>query len=190
MNVNTEVLPLTATQQFIYDVAESQDKNMFVTGKPGVGKSVLIRALRHTGQKDWIVAAPTGLAAQNADGKTLHSVFGIPVSQGIFTKDFDKFTQNPNVINYVTHRVKHLIIDEISMVRVDLLEFIHRFLCRCKGNDLPFGGIQVIAFGDFYQLPRGQDSHASLNVVNCFLYCSASLHGEYCSISNSIIWLI
>lgn len=153
MNTNTELLPLTNTQQYILDAIEATDDNIFVTGKPGVGKSVLIRALRETGSKDYIVAAPTGLAAQNANGKTLHSVFGIPVSQGIFTKDFDKFTQNTNVINFVIHRVKHLIIDEISMVRVDVLEYTHRFLCQCKGNQLPFGGIQVIAFGDFYQLP-------------------------------------
>jgi ATP-dependent DNA helicase PIF1 len=145
--------PLTPTQQAFFDLIENTNDNYWILGKPGVGKSVLIRALTEMGMKHYVKAAPTGLAATNIDGKTLHSIFGIPVSEGIFSPDFNRFTINPNVLNYVEHTVKHLIIDEVSMVRSDMLDFIDRFLRFVKHVDEPFGGIQVIAVGDFFQLP-------------------------------------
>lgn len=145
--------PLTPTQQTFFDLIENTNDNYWILGKPGVGKSVLIRALTEMGMKHYTKAAPTGLAALNVGGKTLHSHFGIPVSQGIFAPDFNRFTNNPNVLNYVEHTVKHLIIDEVSMVRSDMLDFIDRFLRFVKRVDEPFGGIQVIAVGDFFQLP-------------------------------------
>lgn len=146
---------LTHDQQFIFDLVESTDDNILIHGKPGTGKSVLIRALRETGRKHYTVGAPTGLAAINIGmgAKTLHSLFMIPVSNGIFTPDFNKFTNNPNVRNNILHSIKHLIIDEISMVRADTLDYIDRVLRNVKDVDKPFGGIQVIAVGDFFQLP-------------------------------------
>lgn len=145
--------PLTTDQQRFFDLIENTNDNYWILGKPGVGKSVLIRALTEMGMKHYVKAAPTGLAALNVGGKTLHSHFGIPVSSGIFAPDFNRFTNNPNVLNYVEHTVKHLIIDEVSMVRSDMLDFIDRFLRHVKRVDEPFGGIQVIAVGDFFQLP-------------------------------------
>lgn len=145
--------PLTPDQQRCFDLIENTNDNYWILGKPGVGKSVLIRALTEMGMKHYVKAAPTGLAALNVGGKTLHSHFGIPVSSGIFAHDFNRFTNNPNVLNYVEHTVKHLIIDEVSMVRSDTLDFIDRFLRHVKRVDEPFGGIQVIAVGDFFQLP-------------------------------------
>lgn len=144
---------LTVDQQRIVDLIENSDDNFLIHGKPGVGKSVLIRALRTTGKKYYTLGAPTGLAATNIGGKTLHALFGIPVSDGILEPDFNRFTTNTNVTNYIQHRIKHLIIDEISMVRVDVLDYVDRVLKYVKGNDLPFGGVQVIAVGDFFQLP-------------------------------------
>lgn len=148
-----ESLPLTKTQQAIFDFVEDTDKNVFITGRPGTGKSVLTNALRQLGRKDYRVAAPTGLAALNVNGKTLHSMFGLPVSDGIIAPDYNKFSQIDNVVKFVRYQLRWLIVDEISMVRVDQFEFIDRF-CRLVRNDSrPFGGIQVIAVGDFYQLP-------------------------------------
>ena len=145
--------PLTKDQRTIFDIIENNDGNYLVHGKPGVGKTVLTQALKEYGVKNWIICAPTGLAAQLAGGKTLHSQFGIPVSNGIFTLDFNKFTQNENVINNVLHTVKHLIIDEVSMVRADMLDYVERMLRHVKQNDKPFGGVQVVLVGDFFQLP-------------------------------------
>lgn len=144
---------LTSEQQSLYDLCENTDKNYLIHGKPGVGKSVLIRALRETGKKNWAVAAPTGLAALNIGGKTLHSTFGIVPSDGIYEPDFNLFTKNEHVHANVYYRIQHLIIDEVSMVRADLLDYIDRELRHIKGIDLPFGGIQVVVVGDFFQLP-------------------------------------
>jgi ATP-dependent DNA helicase PIF1 len=144
---------LTKNQQQIYDAVVGSDNCVLIHGKPGVGKSVLIRALRDTGAKHYTLGAPTGLAALNIGGKTLHSIFGITPSEGIFQSDYNKFTTNINIINFIQHRLHHLIIDEISMVRADMLDYIDRLLREVKNVDKPFGGVQVIAFGDFFQLP-------------------------------------
>lgn len=145
--------PLTTDQQRIFDLVNNTDRNVLIIGKPGVGKSVLNRHILTHSPKYWTMAAPTGLAAINTMGKTLHSLFGIPISQGIFHPTFRKFTDNPNIIKNLKYSVKRIIIDEISMVRADLLDYIDRLLRFVKEVDQPFGGIQVIAVGDFYQLP-------------------------------------
>lgn len=144
---------LTADQQRIFDLIENTEENYWVLGKPGVGKSVVIRALIEMGEKPYTKGAPTGLAALNIGGKTLHSIFGIPISQGIFAPDFNRYTGNDRILNYVEYGIRYLIIDEISMVRADTLDYIDRFMREVKRIDKPFGGIQVIAFGDFFQLP-------------------------------------
>lgn len=144
---------LTKNQQQVFDYIENTNENIFVGGKPGVGKSVLIRALIELGLKIYTLGAPTGLAALNIFGKTLHSIFRLPVSQGIIAKDFNNFASDQHVINYIRYQIKHLIIDEISMVRADYFDFIDRFMREVKGVDLPFGGVQMIIIGDFYQLP-------------------------------------
>lgn len=148
-----ENLPLTKDQQRIFDLCENTDRNILIVGKPGVGKSVLNNALLTLSKKYWTMAAPTGLAAINVCGKTLHSLFGIPVSQGIFHPNFRNFTTNDNILRNLRYTVKRLIIDEISMVRADTFDYIDRLLKFVKGNDLPFGGIQVVIVGDFFQLP-------------------------------------
>lgn len=148
-----EILELTKQQQSVFDFVENNDDNVFITGRPGVGKSVLINSLVANGRKVNTLAAPTGLAALNINGKTLHSLFGLPVSEGIITPDYNRFTSNDEVIKHVRYGVKHLIIDEISMVRADTFDFIDRFMRWAKEDVRPFGGSQVIIVGDFFQLP-------------------------------------
>lgn len=140
---------LTPNQQRIFDAVESTDSNILVFGKPGVGKSVLIRALVENGQKKYTLAAPTGLAALNIGGRTLHSIFRLPVSQGIIERTFNNFP----IDNNIKYNINHLIIDEVSMVRADTFDYIDRLMRHAKGVDLPFGGAQVICVGDFFQLP-------------------------------------
>lgn len=143
---------LTDNQQQIFDLVESSNDNICILGKPGVGKSVLINHLVANGRKTYTLAAPTGLAALNIMGRTLHSLFMLPVSHGIIHPDFNNFTVNENAEKQIKFNLKHLIIDEVSMVRADMMDYIDRLLKYIKGNDKPFGGAQLILVGDFYQL--------------------------------------
>ncbi len=146
--------PLSKEQKKAFDLIESSMANVLLQGKPGVGKSVLIRALMSEGNKSYVLAAPTGLAALNIGGRTLHSLFRLPVSDGIIAPDFNRFTMDDKVLNMIKYNIKHLIIDEVSMVRADMFDFIDRLMRYAKGYQaLPFGGAQLIIVGDFYQLP-------------------------------------
>lgn len=145
---------LTKQQREFFDRIENENGNFFLNGKPGVGKSVLIRALTTFGQKSWYVAAPTGLAALNAGGRTLHSLFGIPVSDGIIDPTFNNFTTNKTTLANLKYNLRYLLIDEISMVRADQFDYVDRLLRFVKNKpDLAFGGVQVVVVGDFFQLP-------------------------------------
>lgn len=130
--------------------------NFLVGGKPGVGKSVLIKALEEALLnlgRSYALAAPTGLAALNIGGRTLHSIFRLPVSDGVLEPDFNNFNMDDRIVNNIRYNIKHLIIDEISMVRADVFDFMDRMMRSVKQVDKPFGGVQIIAVGDFYQLP-------------------------------------
>lgn len=144
---------LTRNQRDIFDVVESTSNNILISGKPGVGKSVLINALVEEGHKHYTLAAPTGLAATNIGGKTLHSLFRLPASQGIVQHDYNVFPTDDRTINNIKYNIKHLIIDEVSMVRADMFDYLDRLMQYAKGNPYPFGGVQVILVGDFFQLP-------------------------------------
>lgn len=149
---------LTKQQKQVFDAVEYSMDNILVSGKPGVGKSVLIRALTTLGNKTYVLGAPTGLAANNittdtALARTLHSIFRLPVSDGIIAPDFNNFTMDDRVLDMIKYNIKHLIIDEVSMVRADLFDFIDRLMRHAKGVNKPFGGAQVIIVGDFFQLP-------------------------------------
>lgn len=143
---------LTENQSHVKELIESTPFNYAVLGKPGVGKSVLIRALLE-GKKRYTLAAPTGLAALNIGGRTLHSIFRLPISQGIIHPTFNNFTEDDKVLNMIKYNIRTLIIDECSMVRCDMFDFIDRLMRHAKGSSEPFGGAQVIAVGDFFQLP-------------------------------------
>lgn len=145
---------LTDNQRSIFDRIESSPGNFLITGKPGTGKSVLTNALLEFGQKYYVPCAPTGMAALNIqNGRTLHSIFKIPVSHGVIAPDFNSFTTDDRTISHIKYNLKTLIIDEVSMVRADHLDYVDRFIQYCKGNTAPFGGVQIIAVGDFFQLP-------------------------------------
>ena len=120
--------------------------NYFITGKAGTGKSTLLQYLNHTAKKKCVLLAPTGRAAINIEGQTLHSFFRL--DWGVIQADDYKE-------NFIieARNVDLIIIDEISMVRADILDSIDQSLQYTMNRSSPFGGIQMIFFGDPYQLP-------------------------------------
>lgn len=146
-------IQLNKDQQIAFDRIESDHKNFFICGKPGVGKSVLINYLTDNGRKTYTLSAPTGLAALNIGGRTIHSIFRLPTSGGVIAPDFNNFPNDSRVINNIRYNVTNLVIDEVSMVRADMFDYMDRLMRYAKGKDLPFGGAQVIVIGDLFQLP-------------------------------------
>lgn len=145
--------PLALNDDFVYalDALEKGGRSMFITGRAGTGKSTLLQLFRRSSRKKTAVLAPTGVAALNVQGQTIHSFFGFPprivtaqeAGRRVSRKDLKRLYQNLEV----------LIIDEISMVRADILDGMSRFLQVNRENMHPFGGVQVVLFGDPFQLP-------------------------------------
>jgi len=142
---------LAHEHQLILDFLKSTNQSIFLTGKAGTGKTTLLRHIRETTKKNYAVVAPTAVAAINAGGVTLHSFFQIPFGPLIPN-------QSAEPVKYSSDKIKLLkclellIIDEISMVRADILDFIDAALKNVKSSQLPFGGAQVLMIGDLYQL--------------------------------------
>lgn len=138
------------TEEFrqVLDLIESSDNNLFITGKAGTGKSTLIELIRSHVNKKVVVLAPTGLSAINVRGQTIHSFFHFPPR--LITRSSIHRVFNDRIFR----DIDTVIIDEISMVRADLVDGIDQFL-RIHGKDknLPFGGLQMIFVGDVFQLP-------------------------------------
>ncbi|MBK8557912.1 MAG: AAA family ATPase [Lewinellaceae bacterium] len=149
--IEKEALVLNDDFRYVLDLLEKTNRSMFITGKAGTGKSTLLQLFRNTTRKKTVVLAPTGVAALNVQGQTIHSFFGFPprivtpqeASRKLARKDQKRLFQNLEV----------LVIDEISMVRADLLDGIDRFLRVNREDFRPFGGVQVVFFGDLFQLP-------------------------------------
>ncbi|HRD76300.1 MAG TPA: AAA family ATPase [Hyphomicrobiaceae bacterium] len=122
--------------------------NLFITGRAGTGKSTLLRSIVDMVPEERAIVAPTGLAAVNVGGQTIHSFFGLP-PRLIRSEDIRR-SRNGSVMR----RLKHLIIDEVSMVRSDLMWAIDQSLRLNRGRPRePFGGVRLILFGDLHQLP-------------------------------------
>lgn len=134
-----------ATLAFI----RSSRGNLFVTGRAGTGKSTLLRAIVRAVDDEVVIGAPTGIAAFNVGGQTLHSLFRLP-REGLLI-DGEEDDVAPRDLFQVEHLT--LVIDEVSMVRADILNAIDHGLRRLRERDAPFGGVRVIAFGDTHQLP-------------------------------------
>ncbi|TAJ14231.1 helicase [Marinilabiliaceae bacterium JC017] len=151
--------------QLAYNFIQYTNRNVFLTGKAGTGKTTFLHTLKQNLPKRMIVVAPTGVAAINAGGVTIHSFFQMPFGPiipsdavaneaHITSKRIDsnvkKFSrQKINIIK----SLDLLVIDEISMVRADLLDGIDEVLRRFKDPSLPFGGTQLLLIGDMQQLP-------------------------------------
>jgi ATP-dependent exoDNAse (exonuclease V) alpha subunit len=141
--------PISLSSEFneILDKLEHSKLHYFITGKAGTGKSTLLKLFRNTTKKRVVVLAPTGIAALNVKGQTIHSFFGFP------PKMIDPSEIKKRKFNRLYRNIDTIIIDEISMVRVDMLDNIDRFLRINRKSNEVFGGVQMIFFGDLFQLP-------------------------------------
>lgn len=144
-------ITITEEMQRAVELISSTTQHVFVTGKAGTGKTTLLKHITENLDRRFIVSAPTGIAAINAGGTTLHSLFRIPFGPTPPTVKIPGGL-TPPVINML-RKLEVLIIDEISMVRADTLDFIDKRLRQVRGSGIPFGGVQLVMFGDLYQLP-------------------------------------
>ncbi len=154
---------------YALDLVQNTNKMIYLTGKAGSGKTTFLKYIKQTTQKKTVVLAPTGVAALNAGGQTIHSFFKIAPSVYV-PDDFRLRTKaNPNdddrrtIFDHFKYKKGHknlilgmelLIIDEVSMVRCDLLDVIDKLLRAFRDRESePFGGVQVLLIGDAFQLP-------------------------------------
>ena len=152
----------TLAADFINHTARS----VFLTGKAGTGKTTFLKHIRDTTHKNTVVVAPTGVAAINAGGMTIHSFFQIPPA--VFLPGYQAVEGNVRVLTrgtlFKNHHISYnkrelfremelLIIDEVSMVRCDLLDLMDTILRHARKSNKPFGGVQVLFIGDLFQLP-------------------------------------
>ncbi|MDE7381905.1 MAG: AAA family ATPase [Muribaculaceae bacterium] len=137
------------------EIIENTGANLFLTGRAGTGKTTFLRHLRDTTQKRMVIVAPTGIAAINAGGVTIHSFFQLnfsPYLPGIKNEDSAQFKKFSRDKLRVIKGMDLLVIDEISMVRSDLLDAIDNRLKTLRHSSLPFGGVQLLLIGDLAQL--------------------------------------
>ncbi|MBK7131669.1 MAG: helix-turn-helix domain-containing protein [Bacteroidales bacterium] len=151
--------------QFAFDFVKYTNRNIFLTGKAGTGKTTFLHDLKRTSPKRMIVVAPTGVAAINAGGVTLHSFFQLPFHPYVPSfylpqvnrentaeqNDPPGYKMSREKINII-RSLDLLVIDEISMVRADTLDAVDSALRRYKNRHLPFGGVQLLMIGDLQQL--------------------------------------
>lgn len=138
---------------------ENTGTHLFLTGKAGTGKTTFLRKLKAESPKRMIILAPTGIAAINAGGVTIHSFFQVPfapyVPESSFSADGKasyRFRYGKEKINII-RSIDLLVIDEISMVRADLLDSVDAVLRKFRDRSKPFGGVQLLMIGDLQQLP-------------------------------------
>jgi hypothetical protein len=142
--------------QLANDFVRHTGNNIFLTGKAGTGKTTFLHTLKKDTPKRMIITAPTGVAAINAGGVTLHSFFQMPFGPYVPDSDVARQTEQRRFSKEKIAIIRSLdlmVIDEISMVRADLLDGVDAVLRRYKHRHLPFGGVQLLMIGDLHQLP-------------------------------------
>ncbi|MFJ3490299.1 ATP-dependent DNA helicase [Leifsonia aquatica] len=152
-------LSLSPEQQAVFELIEHTREHVFVTGRAGTGKSTLLNHLSWNTEKSIVIAAPTGVAALNVGGQTIHSLFRLPIGV-IADHDIEQTAELRKLLN----TIDTLVIDEVSMVNADLMDAVDRSLRQARQRPAePFGGVQVVLFGDPYQLapvPGDQEERA------------------------------
>ena len=172
-----------------FDLLENTKQHIFITGKAGTGKSTLLEYFRDHTTKNAAVLAPTGVAAVNVKGQTIHSFFRFKPD---ITPDSVKNIRLRKEARELYQNLDAVIIDEVSMVRADLLDCIDVFLRRFgPSSRKPFGGVQMILIGDLYQLPpvvtRGEEGIFRSLYESPYFFSSRvfpNLNAEYIDLSK------
>lgn len=148
-----------------FDLIEHTNRSVFLTGKAGTGKTTFLNEFVKKTRKKHIVVAPTGIAAINAGGVTIHSMFGLPLRTFLPTTDRIDTSLANNIADLMNHfkyrkdklkllrEIEVLIIDEVSMLRADVMDMMDFSLRFIRRNNQRFGGVQMLLIGDLYQLP-------------------------------------
>lgn len=144
-----EIVTNSMQQEKAYELIAHTNTSFFLTGKAGTGKTTFLKKVEEEVDKNFVVLAPTGIAAINAGGETIHSFFGLPTS---VLAPRTRGNINSDKINIIRN-VDTFIIDEVSMVRCDVVDAIDYNLRRVCCNPFPFGGKQIVFVGDMFQLP-------------------------------------
>ncbi len=170
-------MPIELTEEFkkAYKMMEESGKNIFITGKAGSGKSTLLRYFRDNTKKKIAVLAPTGVAALNIGGQTFHSFFRFKPDINFETIE-KKAAKMSEKSKELYKSFDAIIIDEISMLRADLLDYADIFLRKACSPQKPFGGRQMLFFGDLYQLPpvlKSSEKNSFLEIYNTPYFFSA-----------------
>ena len=165
-NEETALDKTNIEQQKAYDLVANTNISLFITGKAGTGKTTFVKRIQEEINKNFLVLAPTGIAALNVGGQTIHSFFGFP---------FEAIgPSTPVVISpekwQVLEHVETIIIDEASMVRCDWVDGIDRVLRSLMYSHLPFGGKQVVFVGDLFQLPPVVKKGSADDEMLCHMY--------------------
>lgn len=173
MTAEMETLKRTNPEQYnAFQMIAKTNHSFFLTGKAGTGKTTFLKKIQQDVAKNFLVLAPTGLAAINVGGQTIHSFFGFKF--GVLGPG-ETGTLNPNKITLVKH-IDTIIIDEVSMVRCDLIDAMDRTLRLYRKNSAPFGGVQMVFVGDMFQLepvalPQDREIlHEIYGTDRCYFY--------------------
>jgi len=147
-----------AQAELAFQYVQCTDQHLFLTGKAGTGKTTFLKKLRELSPKRMIVVAPTGVAAINAEGVTIHSFFSLPFAPFIpkearVESESNQFHRFSRIKIDIIRSLDLLVIDEISMVRADILDAVDEVLRRYRNRNKPFGGVQLLMIGDLQQLP-------------------------------------
>lgn len=140
--------------ELAFDYVRNTNKHLFLTGKAGSGKTTFLHQFKKEGLKRMAIVAPTGVAAINAGGMTIHSLFQIPI--GLHLPGVERSNEHRAYRAEKIRLIRSLdllVIDEISMVRADLLDAVDLTLRKLRNQSQPFGGVQLLMIGDLHQLP-------------------------------------
>ena len=151
--------------EHLFDLIENTNRNVFLTGRAGTGKTTFLNDFVKKSRKNHIIVAPTGISAINAGGVTIHSMFGLPLRPFVPTVDRIDANIANNISDLLPHfryrkdklkllrEVEIIIIDEVSMLRADVLDMMDFALRTARRNQQKFGGVQLLFVGDLFQLP-------------------------------------
>ncbi len=160
-------------------------ENVFLTGYAGTGKSYILNKLKDKLQKKLTITSTTGIAAVNVKGQTLHSWAGVGLCKNPIHKTVEKIYSRPSVYKQIRN-CKILAIDEISMLNVEVFEYIDEVLKIVRESVEPFGGIQVLFIGDFYQLPPVEGAGLNTGENSLFDENTFTPERRYCF--DSFLW--